>query len=370
MNFKPMRILKRFIHATLPHFPPILQRIVSMCAYYWQKTRYTLRAVEKKLPVQRPIDRNINSIIIVTSFFDPYQNPILMQNYQKFWHTLKRQNIELCTIELVFKKQQYQLTKNDASQLIQAHSNSIMWQKEALYNKAARELVDKYDAIVFLDSDVYFKNDNWVNVLNSQLQLYAVVQPFSTLIRLANSVDYVEESDVRFGFLDGQKIPSCASSVLRLGTGSLPFPFVRGSVGIGLAVRSEILKQCPLYDGLIVGGGDHLNLFAGYNALPHFVQLLSKQQNQHILEWKQAWFDLVKNSIGAVDQTVYHYYHGSQLGKNKQNRQYILANHNFNPLQDIVLNTDGVFEWNTANQDLIKAVDNYFFMREKNVYAF
>lgn len=358
--------IKTLLHRLVPLLPNWLQIKISSTLYYAQNSLYSLVPKSGLLPVQSITSQKIKKCIVVTAFFDPHQSPILYQNYQKFWHKLQLQGIELCTVELAFGNQKHQLQFTDASKLIQVRSQSILWQKEALYNLAAKQLSLQYDALIFLDADVYFANNDWVEKTLAALQTYAIVQPFSMLVRLPAHTEVLSPQEVSFGMLDGQKIASCASVVSRLGTGSLPHPFVRGSVGIGLAVRTEVLQKCQLYDAMIVGGGDHINLFAAYNTYPYFYDWLSNSHKAHILQWQKKWSQLINMSIGAVHQTVYHYYHGSHLGKNKRNRQYILANHQFNPLLDVVKNPDGAWEWSSDNIALQKSVEHYFVMREIN----
>jgi 5-bromo-4-chloroindolyl phosphate hydrolysis protein len=56
------------------------------------------------------------------------------KNYQFFRNNLKKQKVKLLTIECAFKKQKFELKKEDADKLIQVRSNSILWQKERLLN--------------------------------------------------------------------------------------------------------------------------------------------------------------------------------------------------------------------------------------------
>lgn len=364
--FKPIRAVKKLLHTVMPYLPRFMQKAIAKALQKIQVLRFALKK-KGDMPIIAPLKGSMNSALVITSFFNPYNNPILLANFYKFQEKLQQQGVTLCVVELAFGNNDHQISEADYVQVIKVRSNSILWQKEALYNIAIGRFWNLYDALIFLDADVYFTNDNWLEDTLAALNKYKLLQPFSLLVRLPAGSDYMPENKVSYGFLNGQKLPSCTTSTARYSTSCLQFPFIRGSVGIGLAVRSELFSHCELYDALIVGGGDHLNLFAGYGILPYFTNFFTGVHMQHIHNWKQDWGKVVAGSIGSVDQTIYHYAHGTYLGKSKQNRQYILSSNNFDPLKDIIKNADNVWEWTGNNTGLKNDIEQYFLAREQDL---
>ena len=59
-------------------------------------------------------------------------------------------------------------------------TSSLLFHKERLWNLAAKS-VDS-DAIIFLDSDVVFKDSRWIDKCEAAFSSYDIIQPFSMAI--------------------------------------------------------------------------------------------------------------------------------------------------------------------------------------------
>jgi hypothetical protein len=83
----------------------------------------------------------------------------------------------------------------------------MMWQKEAMLNIALKRLPPECDKITWIDSDIIFENDQWIEQTSSLLEYYRVVQPFSMYMHMETGQvpENIDTTTVEFGVLDNQK---------------------------------------------------------------------------------------------------------------------------------------------------------------------
>ena len=89
----------------------------------------------------------------------------------------QRLKVPLVAVELSFDEK-FQLASGDADILVQVHSPSILWQKERLLNVALKSLPTVCDKVAWLDCDILFENDDWVERASRALDEFALVHLF------------------------------------------------------------------------------------------------------------------------------------------------------------------------------------------------
>lgn len=181
----------------------------------------------------------------ITSFFNPSGYATKLKNYNQFRENLKKQHVNLCTVELAFNKKPFELDHDSAEQLIQIRGddNNIVWQKEALLNITLKALPKDCDKVVWIDCDIIFKNDNWIHELSRKLEIYNIVQPFDICVLMPQNktIEEIEIAKLEIGKLDGQKRHSIAYSRCKNKDRS-------GHPGLVWAARREVLDQVGFYD--------------------------------------------------------------------------------------------------------------------------
>ncbi len=112
----------------------------------------------------------------VSVFLNPagYKNKI--KNYRLFRQSSKKQGLNLLTVELAFGKAPFELKKEDAEILIQLKTDQILWQKERLLNIGIKNLPSDCDKFAWIDADIFFLNDKWIEQTCDLLEKYAIVQ--------------------------------------------------------------------------------------------------------------------------------------------------------------------------------------------------
>ena len=114
----------------------------------------------------------------LTTYFNPAKYGNKIENYRKFREDSKRQGLNLLCVELAFNNEPFELTKNDADVLVQVRSNSIMWQKERLLNIGLKHLPKDCDKVAWIDCDIIFKNEYWIEETCKLLEKYIVINYF------------------------------------------------------------------------------------------------------------------------------------------------------------------------------------------------
>ena len=297
----------------------------------------------------------------VTAYFNPSKNPHLKKNYDIFRHKLHKQGLPLITVELAFGDQNFELEEHDAERVIQLHSNDVMWQKERLLNEGLKHLPHECDKVVFLDSDVLFTEDDWIERTCIELNHFIFVQPFSHLIRLHPGTTSCDWRKCTFGHGEGEMIHSFGCAVTTHGMHMLDSFSLQGTSGIALAARRSIVDKHGIYDAGIMGSGD---IFITHAIFDHMLEYLQKNMTgkhlDHYRNWSRNLYEDAKNSMSFVPGLAYHLWHGKRNSVASGKRNTILFDADFDPQNDIAINESGAWNWTSNKPELHKLCEQYF----------
>lgn len=112
----------------------------------------------------------------ICSYFNFNKDVKRKINYIKF---RKLFNYPITTIEVSLSKEDFFI---EDSIKILAKNQNILWQKERCYNIALENFGGNVDKIVWVDTDVVFYQENWLEELEKKLEKYHYVQPFEVAI--------------------------------------------------------------------------------------------------------------------------------------------------------------------------------------------
>jgi hypothetical protein len=110
----------------------------------------------------------------ITCYFNPAGYKRRIENYHLFRQCLM---VPLVTVELSFDGN-FQLRREDAEVLVQIHGGDVMWQKERLLNLALKWVPNACDKIAWLDCDVVFGSDDWVDRASQALDEFPLLPLF------------------------------------------------------------------------------------------------------------------------------------------------------------------------------------------------
>ena len=302
----------------------------------------------------------------VTSLYNPSKSKARIDNYREFCRHLK---VKLVTVELSFDGQ-FELTKADADILIQISKGAKIWQKERLLNRAIEALPADVTEVVWIDADIIFENDDWADSVHEALQNFTLVQCFSEVIDLP--FGYQKGDDLNISPENTRKSFAYMANVNEQNAFSLkPNIIHTGSVarGFAWAAKRAFIQKQKLYDACITGSGDRALAFAAFNRPQPVVKSLSMNtlRTNHYLNWATEFSKELSGSISYIDGRIFHLWHGNLGDRGYSTRHQLFSDLPFDPMTDLILNSEGAWDLETKNLDLIQYFEVFFSSRKENL---
>lgn len=312
-----------------------------------------VKEIEKHEPISLlKISKRENNIkpklAVITTFFNPNNYINIKHNYLKFSEKIK-QKCDLFPIELSFNGEFFIEDENLIK--INGDDSNILWQKERLLNICLQNIPKEYTNIAWVDCDIIFENENWVNEVNEKLNYYKVLHLFENAKRLDenNNVDIIFNSII-CNIKDNNEIPINLNN---------------GVTGFGWAIRREEIEKIGFLDTQIIGGADALMFFSFVNKNNTiFHQKMNKEWYDVYLEWSEKATKNIDFSINNISGDIIHLYHGNLKNRNYNNRYRILSDYNFNPKEDMIIDKNGL--WKFKDESFSYKIFNYFQERKED----
>lgn len=304
---------------------------------YGNKSNHYKNSQEKQtndfIPKINPRNKIQEKLAILTTYFNPCNYINIKYNYIKFSEYITK-FADLFTIELSFDNSF--ITDSRFSIHIEGEKSNILWQKEALLNILLKRIPKEYTNIAWIDSDIIFDDPYWSIHLNKQLNYYKVIQLFGD--------GYRENSN-------GQIIAD-SKFVSRI----KHHPY--GVTGFAWAIRREVIDEIKFLDNQILGGADYVMCSAFMNH-PKLLDSLTYYVNDHYTQnWIQKTTKIIDSSVGYIDCSIIHMYHGEINHRNYQDRYSI-----FNDLKSIE-KINGL--WQCNDTEIADKIQKYFFSRQED----
>ena len=319
----------------------------------------------------------IDDLAAVTWYFNPHQDPLLLDNFRDFRAAMQKVPVPVLTVELALGDAAHQLGA-DFGEVVRMRTPDLMWQKERLLNKGIGILLNRgYEKIVWLDPEVRFiADESWPWLIAAELERSRLCQAFSqALIHTPGSVAWPGVSGVKYFRDTGAWLDQAGLAPgWRHLTGYSP-----GFSGYAWAARAEVLNEVKLYDTAVTGGADQMILAASLPEEPHKDRCVLKITNapfrkcahcgshkkaagytNHYLNWTERWSKAVSGKVGFVKQginVINNHHADSRQGLYAKN---ILVRNDFRPLDDIRQGADGAWRWSSDKQGLHEDVRRHF----------
>lgn len=293
-------------------------------------------------------DKNIKpKLAVITTFYNPNDYINLKYNYLKFSEKIK-EKADLFPIELSFDGNFFIEDENVIR--IKGKKENILWQKERLLNIALEKLPKEYTNVAWIDCDILFDNENWVEEVNEKLKKYKILQLFDRAKRLD-----------RYNNIDQNSISIVKRSIDKNNIN----PINGGVPGFAWAIRREVIEKIKFLDTQIIGGGDFLMYLSSINHIDNF--LTETMNSKWVIAYKKWAYKALKEvnySINNISGNITHLYHGSMPNRNYQNRYKILNENNYDPKKDLTLSKNKL--WKLNNKSIIKGMNKYFIDRKED----
>lgn len=302
----------------------------------------------------------------ITCYFNPVGYRRRLENYRVF---RRRLTIPLVTVELSFDGA-FQLSEEDADILVQIHGRDVMWQKERLLNIALERVPKDCDNIAWLDCDIVFDSEDWVDQASRALDNSVVVHLFH------ERHDLPQHASVHD--LHSWSAPATSYSIVsKLAAGAMGpedlflanAPLERGSTaGLAWAARRQVLEEHRLYDACILGTGDRAMLCAALGELDYGARatLMNDRSRRHYLAWARPYWESVMGRVGSIRGRLFHLWHGDIEDRQYGKRHARLQTFDFDPFNDITLDDGGCWRWNSDKKALHAFVRSYFESRNED----
>ena len=312
-----------------------------------------------KYPVKLP-----GSFWGLTTFFNPCGYDNKLENYKKFRKSSKKQGLNLLCVELASGDNKFELNKDDCDILIQVRTKDVLWQKERLLNIGLEHLPDDCDKIAWLDADIIFYNDNWIDETSKLLESYVIIQPYTFASRLHKEQDWVDFDKLEYGYNEGYKF--CSMAYKRKNFKPSRHYLKIGHTGLVWAGRKSVFDKHGFYDRLILGGGDLLMGNSFYNNENYYYKnFWSEKMIIDTSRWMKNIYLDIKGSAYYVKGNTAHLFHGAWQDRLYQPRKQILKKYNFDPLVDIKLDNNNCWTWATDKNKMHKWIKKYFWIRNE-----
>lgn len=231
---------------------------------------------------------------------------------------------------------------------------SKIWIKENLINLAADRLPRYWKYMAWIDADLTFLNQNWVRDTIHELETADIVQlwrsavnlgPDGETLKVDKSFAYMfidsgtewTQTD-RYGFWHPGYAWACTRKAYETMNGLVDWAILgSGDRHMAMALAGLAQKSCP--------GNIH----------PNYMFLLRNFEKK-LKNFKTSY----------VDGTILHYWHGSFANRRYRERWEILTKNNFDPFEDIGMDSDGIISLTEVGKRFDTFLDDYFTGRKED----
>jgi len=295
-------------------------------------------------PHRAAVGQRPQNLHVITCLFNPTNSDRLRANYRRFLAGIK---VPLHTVELLLPGQ-----KPIADHGIYLYGDPrkhLLWQKERLLNIALSRLPGEADAVAWIDADILFPDDTWVDKTLDMLKDYHVGQLWAQAEWLGPDGEPVEQDKFVIG-----TVYKAASRIQK-----------HGHPGMAWAARREFLDAIGgFFDAeAAVGGGDSwmAAAFRDDAEIPAW-----RNPTPGLMAAYQPWADKVRaitqGRVGYVPVTIRHLYHGRKADRRYQER--FEQRHGFDPATDLTIDHNGLWAWTGNNPALEQHARDHFKRRQ------
>jgi hypothetical protein len=237
---------------------------------------------------------------------------------------------------------------------IKTSTKCQVWLKESIINMASTHLPKDWKYLAWIDADILFLNQNWVQDTKEILEYYDIAQLFQTAVNMGPRGEAMK-TDKSFGYMHSRSgTPYTASDKYGFWHPGYAWACTRSAWG----------KMGCLLDWAILGSADR------HMALAWIGQVeTSCPGNVHtnytkmLLEFQKKCKGL---RIGNIDGTILHEWHGRLEDRKYKERWDILTRHQFDPLSDLGLSKDGIIQLVKNGVRMQVELDSYFLGRKED----
>jgi hypothetical protein len=259
---------------------------------------------------------------VVAVVSNPVEYESRYRLYRDFCERIKKEpQVRLFTVELQHRNKPF---ITDAC--LKLRTSDELWHKENMINIAVHHLPANWEYFAWIDADIEFQRKDWVAQTLRQLQHYDIVQLFSHAVDLGPDGEIMDTHN-SFCYQWSQNL---------LGESKQPYKKFHHT-GYGFAMRREMYDNLGgLMEFPILGAADHHMCKAWIGKIEEsFPQNIHPNYKALCLNYQKRCNLHLKQNIGYVPGTIFHYWHGKKANRKYQERWQILIRNEYDPLMDI-----------------------------------
>jgi hypothetical protein len=233
-------------------------------------------------------------------------------------------------------------------------TDNHVWIKENLINMAIGRLPDDWKYVAWIDADIRFLNQNWVQETIEELQDADIVQLFRSAVNLGPNGEALK-TDKGFAYM-------------AKGSGTVWTPTDRYGFwhpGYAWACTKDAWTHMDgLIDWAILGSGDrHMAMALIGRALGSAPGNINERYKKLLILFQAAVKDM---KLSWVDGTILHFWHGSIENRKYRERWLILTENSFDPIADIKYDKNGQIHLTGRGLRFEQYLFKYFLEREED----
>ena len=298
----------------------------------------------------------LSNIVVIVSYYNFSRSRVRKQALQHCLNSLPG-DAEVILVAMGERPEIFRKIK-----LVEVSEGGVLWQRERFWNIALENTGSHNEVVVWIDADVVFADDAWVERLEKQLTQSAIVHLFSSVTdvqyfggRLA-STDRVRQSIVKIGQLPGEVAfdQYFSKSGISLSLGCSP--------GFAWATNVELIKALGFPDFLILGSGDKAFLAAALGYQREYAEALQLNPclKNRYLAWAKTVYERIEGRIGYIENNILHIAQGVYEHRRYGDRYSIIGSSDFSLPRFLKINTQGAWVWSDEGKQYADRIKVYF----------
>jgi hypothetical protein len=229
-----------------------------------------------------------------------------------------------------------------------------LWIKENLINKGVAVLPKDWRYMAWIDADIKFLNEHWIDDTIYELKKSDIVQLWRSAINLGPFGETIKV-DKSFGYMAN-------------GSGTEWTPTDKyGNWHPGYAwacTRRFFNRTGGLIDWAILGSADrHMAMAMIGKALESGPSKMHANYRDMLEEFQNRVKGL---SLGWINGTIVHNWHGTLENRKYKERWNILIHNKYDPFLDIGVNDEGIIQLTSRGKRLEAEIKTYFLARSED----
>ncbi|ATZ80598.1 hypothetical protein BMW23_0551 [Bodo saltans virus] len=300
----------------------------------------------------------MNNIHVISVISNPCEYNVRWKLMNEFIERMQQtENIILYIVEMVYKNQDFTITNSNNKNHLQLRCEHILWHKENMINLGVKQLLP-YDwkYMAWIDGDIEFLNENWVNDTIKELQKNDIVQLFETCDDLDKNMIpmYIHKS---FGEQWNKSDKHKKALQKELIQPDHP--------GYAWACTREFYDKIGgIYDRSIIGYGDRIIAYAIIQSFKNMYYDELENANNDALEYMKKFIGV---RFGYIKGKILHHFHGKKENRQYDKRKFIMREHKFDPYTQIKYNDEGIIvPTDKMNNSFIEELIEFFKQRKED----